>query len=97
MGSPRLPRIVAFDVDGTLLRGPTICQCRANGLGYGPERDSFERLTTREEIAVARVALCCPGMGAATPPLPAHVKRWPAADIEGIARDLLSLNRYACD
>jgi phosphoserine phosphatase len=44
----RPPRLVAFDVDGTLLRGRTICERIADGLGELGEMLEFERLTARE-------------------------------------------------
>ncbi|MFI5385091.1 MAG: HAD family hydrolase [Fimbriimonadales bacterium] len=52
-----VPGLVAFDVDGTLLRGPTICQCLARALGRAEEMEAFERLSTREDIAKARAVM----------------------------------------
>lgn len=51
------PRLVAFDVDGTLLRGRTICQCIADRVGRRSEMDAFERLTALEDIAGARAEM----------------------------------------
>jgi HAD superfamily phosphoserine phosphatase-like hydrolase len=50
-------RLVAFDVDGTLLRGPTICECIAAGIGKQEEMRTFERLTSAHDIASARAAM----------------------------------------
>jgi phosphoserine phosphatase len=49
-----LPALVAFDVDGTLLRGETICECIGRRIGKAAETRAFERLTSREDIAAAR-------------------------------------------
>jgi phosphoserine phosphatase len=49
-----LPALVAFDVDGTLLRGETICECIGRQIGKAAEMRAFERLTSRDEIAAAR-------------------------------------------
>jgi HAD superfamily phosphoserine phosphatase-like hydrolase len=48
------PALVAFDVDGTLLRGETICECIGRHIGKAEDVRAFERLTTREDIAAAR-------------------------------------------
>jgi HAD superfamily phosphoserine phosphatase-like hydrolase len=50
----QLPALVAFDVDGTLLRGETICECIARCIGKAEEMRAFERLTARDDIAAAR-------------------------------------------
>ena len=57
--SPSASRIklVAFDVDGTLLRGPTICECIAAGIGKQKEMREFEQLTSAVEIAEARATM----------------------------------------
>lgn len=46
--------LVCFDLDGTLLRGPTVCEVIAEGLGRLEEMKRFEQLTTEPEIAGAR-------------------------------------------
>ncbi len=46
--------LVAFDVDGTLLRGPTLCECIAAGIGKLEAMRAIERLTARSEITAAR-------------------------------------------
>lgn len=50
----RVPKIVAFDVDGTLLRGPTVCQCLASAVGKSDEMERFEALTSLDDISEAR-------------------------------------------
>jgi len=55
----RKPRrgVVVFDLDGTLLRGPTVCELLAAPLGRLPEMQSFERLTTKSQIAKGRAQM----------------------------------------
>lgn len=47
-------KLAAFDVDGTLLRGPTLCECIAMGIGKLEDMRAIERLTARSEITAAR-------------------------------------------
>ncbi len=47
-------RLAIFDVDGTLLRGDTICQAIARGLGKYERMCEFERWTGEERILSAR-------------------------------------------
>lgn len=49
-----IPRLVAFDVDGTLIRGETICECIARHLGKAEEMKVIEELSSVAEIAAAR-------------------------------------------
>jgi HAD superfamily phosphoserine phosphatase-like hydrolase len=52
---PDRPRgVVAFDLDGTLLRGPTVCELLAQPLGRVAEMRRFEALSSEAEIAAAR-------------------------------------------
>jgi phosphoserine phosphatase len=51
------PVLVAFDVDGTLLRGETICECIARGIGKIDEMAAFEKLTSQLDIASGRYAM----------------------------------------
>jgi len=55
-GEPGIPtpKLIAFDVDGTLLRGENICGCIARNIGRTAEMDAFELLRSREEISVGR-------------------------------------------
>jgi phosphoserine phosphatase len=46
--------LVAFDVDGTLLRGETICECLGRGIGKIEEMKTFEFLTSQTQIFQAR-------------------------------------------
>lgn len=49
--------LVVFDLDGTLLRGSTVCEVLAARLGRLEEMRSFEALTEEHEIARARAEL----------------------------------------
>src|ERR1051326_7876529 len=49
-----LPRLVAFDVDGTLLRDETVCECIGRHLGKREEMTLIEQAKTLEEVAAAR-------------------------------------------
>ncbi len=55
MGNAR--GLVVFDLDGTLLRGPTVCELLAAPLGRLTEMRAFECLTGPQEIAEARVEM----------------------------------------
>jgi HAD superfamily phosphoserine phosphatase-like hydrolase len=46
--------LVVFDLDGTLLRGPTVCEVLAQSLDRLPRMQEIERLTDREAISAAR-------------------------------------------
>ena len=46
--------VVAFDLDGTLLRGPTVCELLAAPLGRLAEMQRFEALSSEADIAAAR-------------------------------------------
>ena len=46
--------IVAFDLDGTLLRGPTVCEVLAESLGRLQEMRRFESFTQESDIVAAR-------------------------------------------
>jgi HAD superfamily phosphoserine phosphatase-like hydrolase len=57
-GRPPGPvRLVAFDLDGTLLRGDTVCVALARRLGRLAEMEAFERLTDQDAIAAARTEM----------------------------------------
>lgn len=47
-------RLAAFDLDGTLLRGDTVCQVLANALGRRVRMDEMERLRDLAAIRDAR-------------------------------------------
>ena len=47
-------RLAVFDLDGTLLRGATVCEMLAIGLGHGQRMRELEQLTELEDIRKAR-------------------------------------------
>ena len=49
--------LVAFDLDGTLLRGPTVCEVLAGGLGHLERMREFETITTESDMAAARLEM----------------------------------------
>jgi HAD superfamily phosphoserine phosphatase-like hydrolase len=49
--------IVVFDLDGTLLRGSTVCELIAESLGRDVEMRRFETLSSEHEIAKSRVEM----------------------------------------
>ena len=51
---PPCAGLVVFDLDGTLLRGRTVCEVIADSLGRGKRMREMEMLTGREAIACAR-------------------------------------------
>jgi phosphoserine phosphatase len=55
--SPQARGVVAFDLDGTLLRGPTICELLARPLGRVVEMQRFEGLSSERQIAAARLEM----------------------------------------
>jgi HAD superfamily phosphoserine phosphatase-like hydrolase len=50
----RRVRLVAFDLDGTLVRGPTICEVLADKFGMRDRMRAIERLRNLEDISAAR-------------------------------------------
>jgi len=56
-GAPAPIRLVAFDLDGTLIRADTCCEALARPLGRLERMREFERRTTVEDIAAARVEM----------------------------------------
>jgi phosphoserine phosphatase len=51
------PRLVVFDLDGTLLRGSTVCEVLAAPVGRSAEMAEFERLDTIDDIRAARATM----------------------------------------
>ena len=49
--------LVVFDLDGTLLRGRTVCEVLADALGHGDQMRRFEALTAESDIADARTEM----------------------------------------
>jgi HAD superfamily phosphoserine phosphatase-like hydrolase len=72
-------RLAAFDLDGTLLRGDTVCVALARRLGRLAEMEAFERLTDQDAIGAAR----------------AEMARWYAACAGGEVRSYLDDLRLA--
>ena len=56
MGRGRL-LLVVFDLDGTLIRGNTCCELIAARIGRLDRMREFERCTTQQEIAAARMEM----------------------------------------
>ena len=54
---PDIRGLVCFDLDGTLLRGPTVCEVIADALGRSEAMQRFETFSTEVEIAAARVEM----------------------------------------
>jgi HAD superfamily phosphoserine phosphatase-like hydrolase len=49
--------MVAFDLDGTLLRGETVCESLARALGHGARMHELERAATTDELRAARAEM----------------------------------------
>lgn len=54
MATLRRQALVVFDLDGTLLRGPTVCEVLAQSLSRLPRMQQIERLRERQDMAAAR-------------------------------------------
>jgi phosphoserine phosphatase len=54
MTNRQLRGLVVFDLDGTLLRGLTVCEVLARPLGQGQRMQELERFRSREELQAAR-------------------------------------------
>ena len=48
---------MVFDLDGTLLRGRTVCEVLADALGHGDQMRRFEALNAEADIAAARAEM----------------------------------------
>jgi phosphoserine phosphatase len=86
------PAIVAFDMDGTLLRGKSACELLADGLERAEEMRSFERLSAKKDIIAARETMAGWYRGFPTPDLVRHLA---AAEIAPGAREGVALLRDA--
>lgn len=89
---PRI-KLVAFDVDGTLLRGQTVCECIAAGIGKQDEMRAFERLTSAEDIAAARAEMISWYRHYDRPTLLQHMEM---ATLAPGAREAMALLKQAC-
>lgn len=49
--------LVVFDLDGTLLRGDTVCELLAKPLGCSDQMKQFEMLTSEADIIAARLEM----------------------------------------
>jgi len=47
-------RLAVFDLDGTLIRGRTLCEVIADGIGHGDRMHALERAQSIEEVVAAR-------------------------------------------
>ena len=79
--------VVAFDLDGTLLRGPTVCELLAEPLGRLAEMQRFEGLSSEAEIGAARNEMACWYEGRTPAQLCATLDaaRWAPGAREGVA------------
>lgn len=84
MGNAR--GLVVFDLDGTLLRGPTVCELLAAPLGRLAEVQAFESLTAQSEIAEARAKMACWYSGVSRDRLVESLKspQWAPGAMEGV-------------
>jgi HAD superfamily phosphoserine phosphatase-like hydrolase len=82
--------LVAFDVDGTLLRGPSICACIAAGIGREREMAALERDRSIADIAYARATMAAWYRSHGTDALLAHLR---AARLAPGAREGIALLR----
>ncbi len=57
MGQVRPRGVAAFDLDGTLLRGPTVCELLARPLGRTSEMRRFEASSSEADVSAARVEM----------------------------------------
>lgn len=86
---PELVRGVAvFDLDGTLLRGGTVCEILARPLGRLDEMRCIEALSAEEEIARARAQMWKWYEGHSIRDLQAHLEGacWAAGAHEAVSR-----------
>ena len=80
--------LVAFDLDGTLLRGPTVCQLLATEIGRGEEMKALECLTSEAAVTEARLEMARWYDGIPRARLLASLRqaRWAPGAAEGVAR-----------
>lgn len=84
---------MAFDLDGTLLRGDTVCEVLAKPLGRLDEMKRFELLETEADIAQARIRMAEWYKGPGIEALRVYLRdaRWAPGSQEAI-RQLQSCN-----
>ena len=80
--------LAAFDLDGTLLRGRTVCEILAEPLGRAEAIRRFEAGTTEEEITAARIEMASWYRGYELTELEGYLRHacWPPGAQEGIAQ-----------
>lgn len=80
--------IVAFDLDGTLLRGPTVSELIASGLGRLDQMKRFERFKQEAELIAAREEIARWYAEKPVPTLLSYLKsaRWAPGAHEAITR-----------
>jgi HAD superfamily phosphoserine phosphatase-like hydrolase len=84
----KISRIAAFDLDGTLLRGPTVCEVLAKPLGRLEEMRRFEACTTEPELTEARLEMAQWYCNHTVPQLQQHLcnAQWAPGAYEAIER-----------
>lgn len=80
--------LVVFDLDGTLLRGPTVCELLAAPLARADEMRAFESLYTEQDIAQARVVMArwYGGISRERLLMSLEAAQWAPGALEGVAR-----------
>ena len=80
--------LVVFDLDGTLLRGPTVCELLAAPLGRYDEMRAFESLHAEQDIAQARVEMAhwYNGISRGSLLKPLEAAQWAPGALDGVAR-----------
>ncbi len=80
--------LAVFDLDGTLLRGPTVCELLAAPLGRSDEMRAFESLHAEQDIAQARVEMArwYDGISRGRLLRPLEAAQWASGALEGVAR-----------
>lgn len=80
--------LVVFDLDGTLLHGPTVCELLAAPLGRSDEMRAFESLHAEQDIAQARVEMArwFGGISRGRLVMPLETAQWAPGALEGVAR-----------
>lgn len=80
--------LVVFDLDGTLLRGSTVCELLAAPLGLSDEMRAFESLHTEQDIAQARVEMArwYGGISRGRLLRSLEAAQWASGALEGVTR-----------
>ncbi len=80
--------LVVFDLDSTLLRGPTVCELLAAPLSRSDEMRAFESLRNEQDIARARVEMArwYDGIPPSRLVMSLETARWAPGALEGVVR-----------